>query len=146
MRVSPTEVGRRFTTSSSIRFQGLLTLLAFLSSQSLRAIFQARAFLGFTLQSFAPRRNPTPLSRLVALLPLHRQPNHEDWTARCGFRALLLRRSRDRRLGINQNDDSLLSWGSASLRLTVFRPHRRFHVDDYFVLPCEPMRIRTDTL
>lgn len=41
-----------------IRFQGLVTLLAFSSSQTLRTIFQVPAFLGFSLQSFSPRKDP----------------------------------------------------------------------------------------
>lgn len=39
------------------RLQGLITLLTYSPSHTLRIVFQIRAFMGFTLQSFIPHKD-----------------------------------------------------------------------------------------
>lgn len=81
-----TEVDRRLAPSSSLRFQGLATLLAFSSSHHLRALFQTRAFSGFTLQSFSLQQDSHPFRGPLLSYCYPSCFGHEDQNNRPSFR------------------------------------------------------------
>lgn len=141
-----TAVCRRVTNSPPFRFQGLVTLIAFSSSQILRAIFQTRAFLGFSLQSFPLRKDPYLFQGRCSLafhskLTTFRLPvlsSASELHSLCGATLAAIT--------VRQLRELLLSWGFAFLRPSPFQPWQPFRATNYFALSYKSIRIRTGAL